>query len=154
MVSKKLFVLEANIDDMSAELLALLPGVCLEAGALDAWLAPVLMKKGRPAHLVSALCPPESADAVERALFLHSTTLGVRRHEVERAELDRDWLTVETPWGPIRVKAGRLDGEIVNLAPEFEECAAAASRAGVPVREVMAEAATLARAAVRRAAAV
>ena len=133
---ERLVVLEANLDDMSAELLAPLPETLLQAGARDAWLAPILMKKGRPGHLLSALCELDAADAVERAIFLHSSTLGVRRHEVRRTGLARAERTVATPWGEVRVKLGYLDGELVNRAPEFKDCSARAREAGVAVQLV------------------
>ncbi len=133
---EKLYLLEANIDDMSGELLALLPDTLLDAGALDAWLTPIIMKKGRPAHVVSALCDRENVSFIERAIFTHSSTLGVRRREVERTALERSWVTVETKWGNIRIKLGLLAGEVVNAAPEIEDCIKAAKQAGVAVKEV------------------
>lgn len=131
-----LTVLEANIDDMPAELMAPLPETLIEAGARDAWLTPILMKKGRPGQLLSALCDPQTADAVERAMFVHSSTLGVRRQEVMRTSLAREQQTVNTPWGEVRVKIGRLGGDVVNRAPEFEDCRALAQQASVPIQEV------------------
>lgn len=134
--AEKLLLLEANLDDLSAELLATLPQACLDAGALDAWLTPALMKKGRPGHLLTALARPETGAAVERALFLHSSTLGVRRHAVERTALARSWVPVDTPWGAVRIKVGTLDGEAVNAAPEFADAEAVARGAGVSLKEV------------------
>jgi uncharacterized protein (TIGR00299 family) protein len=135
-----LVVLEANLDDLSAELLAVLPDVCLQAGALDAWFSPALMKKGRPAHVLHALCAEGARPAVEDALFRHSSTLGVRGYRVERSSLERAWVEAETPWGAVRVKIARRGGEILNRAPEFEDCRAVAERARVPVKEVYAHA--------------
>lgn len=137
---RPLVLLETNIDDLSAEILATLIEECLNAGALDAWLTPVLMKKGRPAHLFTALCPPARVDEVESVFFDHTSTLGVRRSAVERVSLDRSWEHVETPWGSVRVKVGTRDGRQVNRAPEFEDCRSAAKRAGVPLKEVYAAA--------------
>ncbi len=139
---------EATLDDLPGELLATLVPACLEAGALDAWLAPVLGKKGRPAHVATALCPPDAAGPVEDALFRHSSTLGVRRTRWDRTVLERMWQEVSTPWGPVRVKVGLRDGRAVNRAPEFEDCASRAREAGVPVKDVYeaALAAALARA--------
>lgn len=137
---KKLVVLEANIDDMSAELLAGLIGICLDAGALDAWMTPILMKKGRPAHMLSALCEPGMADGVERGIFINSTTLGVRRYEVSRRMADRVSVSVETRYGPVSVKVATLDGEVVNASPEYGDCERLSHLAGVPLKEVYAEA--------------
>ncbi len=133
-------MLQANVDDLAPEIVATLVDACLEAGAVDAWITPVVMKKGRPAHLVSALCPPDRAPAVERALFVHSSTLGVRRSLWERRCLERSWETVHTPWGPVRVKVAVLDGEVVNRAPEFEDCLALSRRSGVPLKRIYQEA--------------
>ncbi|MFU8857091.1 MAG: LarC family nickel insertion protein [Deferrisomatales bacterium] len=133
-------VLEANLDDLSPEILATLPEVCLEAGALDAWLTPILMKKGRPAHLLSALCREGEAGAVEEAIFLHSSTLGLRSLTVDRSCLGRSWEEAATPWGPVRVKVGVRGGRVVNRAPEFEDCRRLSREAGVPLKEVYAAA--------------
>ena len=135
-----LTVLEANIDDMPAELMAPLPETLIAAGARDAWLTPILMKKGRPGQLLSALCDPQTADAVERAMFVHSSTLGVRRTEVARTTLSRQLHPVDTPWGPVTVKVGLAAGVPVNCAPEFEDCRRLAEAAGVPVKQVYAAA--------------
>lgn len=137
---ESLVVLEANLDDLTAEILATLPETCLEAGALDAWLTPVLMKKGRPGHCLHALCGEVAAQGVEEAIFRNSSTLGVRRLRAEREALTRTWEEVETPWGNVRIKSGFLAGESVNRAPEFEDCRARARQAGVPLKEVYAAA--------------
>ena len=133
-------VLEANIDDLPGEVLGTLIDACLQAGARDAWLTPVLMKKGRPANVLRALCTEESTWPVEEAVFRHSSTLGIRRVSVERDALPREWVEAGTPWGPVRVKIARLRGEIVNRAPEFEDCRKRAAAAGVPLKEVYAAA--------------
>jgi pyridinium-3,5-bisthiocarboxylic acid mononucleotide nickel chelatase len=138
--AERLVELAANLDDLSAEILATLPGACLRAGALDAWLTPALMKKGRPGQVLHALCTPGEADAVEEAIFRDSSTLGVRKTEVERRALTRAWEEVSTPWGPVRVKVGTLEGEVVNRAPEFEDCRQLASKEGVPLKDVYAAA--------------
>ncbi len=135
---ESLRVLEANLDDLPAEILGTLIEVCLTAGALDAWLTPALMKKGRPGHLLSALCRGEAEAAVTDALFRHSSTLGVRSLSVAREALERTWEEVDTPWGAVRVKIGRRGGEELNRAPEFEDCRRVSSAAGVPLKEVYA----------------
>ncbi len=104
------------------------------------------MKKGRPAIQLSALTPPASLSAVERAFFTHSTTLGLRRRAFERVVLARSFATVATPYGKVRVKLGALDGEILGAQPEFDDCRRLATRAQVPAREVLAAAAAAARA--------
>ena len=132
--------LEANLDDMSPQLVAPLLDALFAAGAVDAWSTPILMKKGRPATEVTALAPPAARADVERAFFRHSTTLGVRVQPMSRAVLARAFERVATPYGAVRVKVGSLDGEILGAQPEFEDCRRLAARAGVPVRVVLAAA--------------
>jgi uncharacterized protein (TIGR00299 family) protein len=129
--------LEANLDDLSPALVAALADALFEAGAVDVWSTPIVMKKGRPALEVTALAAPEGAEAVRRAFFRHSTTLGVRAQGMDRAALARSFATVRTPHGPVRVKIAALDGEVLGAHPEFEDCKRLAARAGVPVRQVV-----------------
>jgi uncharacterized protein (TIGR00299 family) protein len=142
----EVILLEANIDDMSGELVAPLFDALAEAGAVDVWSVPILMKKGRPAVQVSALSPPDAASAVERAFFRNSTTLGLRRRRLERVVLARSFIKVATRYGAVRAKLAALDGEVLGAHPEFEDCRRLAARARVPVREVVAAAAAAARA--------
>jgi pyridinium-3,5-bisthiocarboxylic acid mononucleotide nickel chelatase len=133
-------VLETNVDDLDPRLW---PGVLarvLEAGASDAWLVPVLMKKGRPAHTLCALVPAEHLPAVRRAVFIETTALGLREHSVAKTALERELRTVAVHDEPIRVKLGRLDGVVVNAQPEYEDVARAAARLGRPVKIVLAAA--------------
>jgi pyridinium-3,5-bisthiocarboxylic acid mononucleotide nickel chelatase len=134
------WVLEANLDDCPGQLVARAIEAALEAGALDAWAAPLTMKKGRPGFLLSALAEEPRREAVARTFFEETTTLGVRRHAVERDVLDREVVSVETPYGPVRVKVGRLDGRELGAHPEWEDCAQRAREKGVPAKEVMAAA--------------
>lgn len=133
-------VLEAQMDDLSGEHLPPLLTALLEAGALDAFAAPVLMKKGRSGLFVQALATAATAEAVERALLRHGSTFGVRRHSATRRVLDRRHVAVATPWGEVRVKLGLLEGELLHAAPEHEDCLALARAAGVPVPQVHAAA--------------
>jgi uncharacterized protein (TIGR00299 family) protein len=135
-----LYVVETNLDDTTGQLVARALEVLLEVGALDAWAAPLTMKKGRPGLLVGALCDGGHRTAVARALLTETTTLGVRWHRVERQVLDRELQEVETPWGQVRVKVGRLDGRETGAHPEYEDCLARARAAGVPVKDVLAAA--------------
>jgi uncharacterized protein (DUF111 family) len=136
--AESLLVLEANIDDLSPEIMAVLIGCCLDAGALDAWIAPIVMKKGRPAFLLGALCRPGAADGVRRSIFLNSSALGVRETKTRRTALERFYEIARTPWGEVRVKVAKLEGKIVNRAPEFEDAARLSREAGIPVKEIMA----------------
>jgi uncharacterized protein (TIGR00299 family) protein len=132
-----LVLLEANLDDCPGQLVARAIEAALERGAVDAWAAPVTMKKGRPGLVLSALAPAERKDAVARALVEETTTLGVRFRPVERLELDREWVTVETAYGAVRVKLGRLHGELLNAHPEWDDCLVRAREHGVPVKRVL-----------------
>jgi uncharacterized protein (TIGR00299 family) protein len=133
---ERVIVLETEIDDMSPQFYGPLVEKLLGAGALDAYLTPIVMKKGRPGVLVTALAPPEGSAAVETLLFQETTTLGVRRWECERTCLDRDFVTVETAYGAIRIKRALREGRTLNAQPEFEDCECAAGAKGVPTKEV------------------
>jgi uncharacterized protein (TIGR00299 family) protein len=132
--------LTANVDDQSPEITAFALERIFAAGALDAWITPVVMKKGRPGVVVSALADEENAGAVERAILRETTTFGVRRARRTRAKLHREHVEADTPWGPVRVKVGSLDGERITVAPEYEDCARLARENDVPLREVYAAA--------------
>jgi uncharacterized protein (TIGR00299 family) protein len=133
-------LVEANLDDLVPELAPDATAACFAAGALDVWTTPVQMKHGRPGFTLSALARPGDEDAVAEAMLRETSSLGVRIAQLRRWELDRDWRTVEVAGEPVRVKVGRLDGRIVNLAPEHADCERAARRAGAPVKVVWARA--------------
>jgi uncharacterized protein (TIGR00299 family) protein len=133
-------LLEANLDDMSPQLIEPLMAALFAAGAVDVWTTSILMKKGRPAWQVSALVPPESARSVEQAFFANSTTLGVRRAGMERTVLSRSLASVKTRFGTVSVKLAADGIRVLDAAPEFDDCRRLASQAGVPVRTVLAEA--------------
>ena len=136
----RVLVLETELDDASPQLLGPLLERLLDAGALDAFFTPVQMKKGRPGVLVTVLAPPSEREAIEELLFRETTTLGIRRSEWERTVLDRERVTVETAYGPIRVKIGRRGDTVYNAWPEFDDCRRAADERKVPVKQVLAEA--------------
>ncbi|HET9315728.1 MAG TPA: nickel pincer cofactor biosynthesis protein LarC [Vicinamibacteria bacterium] len=136
----RVLVVEAEIDDMSPQLYGPLLDRLLQAGALDAYLTPVQMKKNRPGTLVTVIAPPSRRAQVEDVFFAETTTLGVRFQEWERTTLEREVVAVATPYGPIGVKVGRRGGEVKNAQPEFEDCQRAATAHGVPVKEVWAAA--------------
>lgn len=130
----------ANIDDMNPQLAEPLLTALFAAGALDAWLVPIQMKKGRPALEVSALCPPVALAMVEEAFFANSTTIGLRRQVMQRTVLERAQAKVATSFGDVRVKVASRAGAMLGATPEFEDCRKLALRAKVPVRQVVAEA--------------
>jgi pyridinium-3,5-bisthiocarboxylic acid mononucleotide nickel chelatase len=129
-------VLEANLDDMSGELLAPLVAGLMDGGALDAFLTPVIGKKGRPGHVITVLAKNESAQALCERLFTHSTTLGVRMRTERRNTLAREWKRVTTPWGTVRIKIGSRGEQIYTTSPEYEDCQTVAASANVAVRRV------------------
>lgn len=130
-------VLEANIDDATGELVASCIDSLMAEGALDAWVTPITMKKGRPAFLLSALAPAAVADQVAAAMLTESTSLGVRRYGVDRVERPRRIVHVDTAYGSIPVKIAEGPFGPPQRKPEFDACAAAATAHGVPVREVI-----------------
>jgi uncharacterized protein (TIGR00299 family) protein len=138
--SSPVYLIEANLDDLSPELVPDAAAAATGAGALDVWTTPAQMKKGRPGLVLSALARPLDRDAVAGSLLRHTSTLGVRIARYDRYELERDWVTVEVAGGAVRVKRGWLDGEVVHLAPEHDDCAALAAQIGRPVQTVWASA--------------
>jgi uncharacterized protein (TIGR00299 family) protein len=130
------FVLEANLDDLSPELVASAIEACFREGALDAFTVPAHMKKGRPGLVFTALCREEDAPRIEEAIFRETTTFGIRRRRCERTVLGREIVEVETFFGPIEVKIGRLHGKILTAQPEFESARRAAEAKGAPIRAV------------------
>jgi len=133
-------LLEANLDDMVAELVPDASERCVEAGAIDVWTSPAAMKKGRPGVILSALARPDAEMPVATALLEHSTTLGVRVARLHRHELEREVREVKVFGQRVRVKVGLLGGRVVNVAPEHDDCADVASKTGRPVKQVWAAA--------------
>jgi uncharacterized protein (DUF111 family) len=133
-------VLETNVDDLDPRVWPSVLAALLEEGASDAWLSPILMKKGRPAHTLHVLVPTGRRDALRQAVFEQTSTIGIRETAVHKVPLERTWLTVQTVHGPVPVKVSHQGGTIRTATPEFDEVAAAAKRAGRPVREVLAAA--------------
>jgi uncharacterized protein (TIGR00299 family) protein len=131
-----LTVLACNIDDMNPQWYGPLVETLLKAEALDVWLTPVQMKKNRPATVVEVLCTPSRSGELRRLLFQQTTTLGVREYTVTRNCVERHIETVQTRYGPVRVKVGVLPGGGVKAAPEHDDCLALAAEHQVSVREV------------------
>ena len=130
-------VLETNLDDISSELLGHFVGRALESGALDVFQTPIQMKKNRPGVLLSVLCAAADADKFSEMILRETTAFGVRRTISERRKLRREFVEVDTAFGKVAVKLGKLDGRVVQAAPEFESCKAAAAKTGASVRDVM-----------------
>ena len=138
-------VLETNVDDLAPEIAAYALERMLAAGAQDAWLTPIVMKKGRSAFTLSALCSTDREDELRDLLFRETGTLGIRTSRVEKRSLEREHISVATTHGSVRVKVGSIAGAPVSVSPEFEDCARVAREASVPLREVYDQALRLAR---------
>ncbi len=133
----KVMVLETNIDNMNPEIYSYLVPKLLEMGALDVYTIPILMKKNRPANLLGILCPEPLVAAVEAWLFRETPTLGIRKHAVDRTEMERKPIQVQTPYGAVTVKVACANGQPVKVAPEYEVCREIAERTGQPLQAVM-----------------
>lgn len=131
-------VIETTIDDATPELLSYVADRLLAAGASDVYRTPVQMKKGRTGMQLTILCSPAKAEALQRMVFAETTTLGLRYREERKMTLARSFVSVETQWGEIKIKLGLLEnGEVVNYAPEYEDCRLLAERHAVPLKQVM-----------------
>lgn len=135
-----LHVIETNIDDMSPQVAGYLMEKLMKAGALDAFLTPVQMKKTRPGVLLTALAREENKEGLIDIIFDESTTIGIRSYPVERRCLERKSIKVKTPYGEIRVKVSFKSGSAVNVQPEYEDCSTAAEKKKVPIKRVIASA--------------
>jgi uncharacterized protein (TIGR00299 family) protein len=135
-----LLVLETNVDDLDPRLWPEVITAVLAAGARDAWLTPILMKKGRPAHTFRALVDPDRAAEVRRVVFRETTTIGIRTLAVERHALPRERTSVLVGGLEVPVKVARLDGAVVNAQPEYDDVVRVAAALDRPVVEVLAEA--------------
>jgi uncharacterized protein (TIGR00299 family) protein len=129
-------VIEANVDDASPQLIGYAMELMMEAGALDALVIPAQMKKGRPGVLIQVIAEHEKREELAAMLFRETTTLGIRFHTAERRVQSRAWLNVQTPYGVVRVKAGDQ-----GFAPEYEDARQIASVTGIPLKQILAEAA-------------
>jgi uncharacterized protein (TIGR00299 family) protein len=135
-ITETLVMLETNVDDLNPEIYDYVMARLFDAGALDVFLSPIQMKKNRPATLLRVLCRPGDADALTTILFAETSTLGVRRQLVTRHCLARATHTVETPYGPVRVKVARWGETGAKAAPEHDDCRRLAEASGVPLRDV------------------
>lgn len=138
-------LLECNVDDLDPRVWPAVIAALLEAGASDAWLTPILMKKGRPAHTLSVLVDAARATDVRATVFRQTSTIGLREQPVAKHALEREFTSVEIAGQTISVKLARHDGVVVNAQPEYDDVARAATELGRPVADVLAEASALSR---------
>ena len=136
----RITVLEANLDDLSPQVLGYAMERLLAEGALDVFSVPVQMKKSRPGALLTVLAKMEDANRLTKLIFAETTTLGVRSREEWRQTLSRRWENVNTTWGPVRIKVASMNGTVSNYAPEYEDCRALAEAHHIPLKRVMEEA--------------
>jgi len=133
-------VLETNVDDMDPRVWPTVLASLLNAGAADAWLVPIVMKKGRPAHTLAVLTPLNRCDVLRRLIFELTSTIGIREVAVSRIALDRFWVPLPVAGGQVRLKVAHRGGEVVHATPEFDDAAEVAAERSVPVRRVLEEA--------------
>ncbi len=136
LTAERVSVLETQIDDMSPEWYDYAARRLFDAGALDVYLTPIQMKKGRPGTLLTVVCRPDQAEALSALVLTETMTLGVRRQDLERLCLPRELVTVETRFGPLAAKVAHLPDGRRRVAPEYESCRRAAEAHGVPLWEV------------------
>ena len=135
-VDEDMVLLQANLDDMNPEWTTHVAELLFAAGANDVFWIPIVMKRGRPGVMLNVLAAREAVPAMERIVFRETTTLGVRRIAAAVHRLGRRIVRVDTRWGPVSVKIGYADGEEVQYAPEYRECADIAARENVPLKAV------------------
>jgi len=134
---ERLIVLETNIDDMNPQVYEYLMETLFDAGALDVFLVPIQMKKGRPAILLKVLCNEGKRGILMDIIFKESTSIGVRCYPVTRFCLEREIREASTPYGRVRVKVSKKDGRVLNIQPEYEDCKRIAKEKGVPLKDVI-----------------
>ncbi len=139
-IATEALLIQCNIDDLDPRVLPVVIEHLLSAGAVDAYTTPIVMKKGRPGHLITALAPHSAVDPVVTILLRETTSLGCRITPVGKRHLRRRMETADTPWGPVPVKAALIGDTVVRRVPEFEPCAELARKTGVPVRDILAAA--------------
>ena len=130
-------LLETNIDDVTGETLGFITGQLLEGPALDVYSTAIYMKHNRPAVKISVICKIEDCRQIEELLFSQAVTFGIRKQMLQRSKLTKNFVSVETSFGPIKIKTGSFDGKIVNAKPEFSDCQSAAKDHNVPIKTVL-----------------
>ncbi|MGD0172807.1 MAG: nickel pincer cofactor biosynthesis protein LarC [Anaerolineales bacterium] len=132
----RVMIVEVNIDDMNPQFYERVSERLFEAGALDVFLTPIQMKRNRPAVMLSWMVDEPKLDETLGIVFSETTTIGVRMHPVDRRKLDREEGTVETSFGPVQVKIAKLNGRVMNIAPEYRDCLRIAKEKNIPLKDV------------------
>ncbi len=139
-LDEEISIIEANLDDMNPQIYGYVLEKALSAGALDVYTTALQMKKNRPGTLLTILCRPEDAGKLMSLVFAETTTLGVRTHRAQRRILPREWVSVSTAYGDVRIKLSRSNGHILHAAPEYDDCRKLAVEKQVPLQQVINEA--------------
>jgi uncharacterized protein (TIGR00299 family) protein len=137
---EEISVIEANLDDMNPQIYGYFLERALAAGALDVYTTPVQMKKTRPGTLLTVLCKPQDANPLTSLIFAETTTFGVRTTTAQRRTLPREHVRVSTTFGDVRIKLSRVNGRILHVSPEFDDCRKLAVEKNVPLQQVISEA--------------
>ncbi len=140
LLDEEIAVVEANLDDMNPQIYGYFLEKALGVGALDVYTTPVQMKKNRPGTLLTVLCKPADMNVLMSLIFAETTTFGVRSYRAQRRVLPREWVNVATEFGEVRIKVSRVNGRILHVAPEFDDCRKLAVEKNVPLQKVIAEA--------------
>jgi uncharacterized protein (TIGR00299 family) protein len=137
---EEIAVIEANLDDMNPQIYGYFLEKALTAGALDVYTTPVQMKKNRPGTLLTVLCKPQDTNTLMSLIFAETTTFGARTYRAQRRTLPREFLNVATAFGDVRIKISRVNGRILHVAPEYDDCRKLAVEKNVPLQRVISEA--------------
>jgi uncharacterized protein (TIGR00299 family) protein len=137
---EEIAVIEANLDDMNPQIYGYFLEMALARGALDVYTTPVQMKKNRPGTLLTVLCKPQDTNTLMSLIFAETTTFGARTYRAQRRTLPREFLSVATAFGDVRIKISRVNGRILHVAPEYDDCSKLAMEKNVPLQRVISEA--------------
>jgi uncharacterized protein (DUF111 family) len=137
---EEIAVIEANLDDMNPQIYGYFLEKALAAGALDVYTTPVQMKKNRPGTLLTVLSKPQDTNALMSLIFAETTTFGARTYRAQRRILPREFVSVATNFGDVRIKISRVNGRILHVAPEYDDCRKLALEKDVPLQRVISEA--------------
>ncbi len=137
---EEIAVIDANLDDMNPQIYGYFQERALSAGALDVYTTPVQMKKNRPGILLTVLCKPQDTQALMSLIFAETTTFGARTYRAQRRTLPREHVSVSTSFGDVRIKISRVNGRILHVAPEYDDCCKLAVEKNVPLQRVISEA--------------
>jgi uncharacterized protein (DUF111 family) len=137
---EEIAVIEANLDDMNPQIYGYFLEKALAAGALEVYTTPVQMKKNRPGTLLTVLCRPQDTQTLMSLIFAETTTFGARTYRAARRTLPREFVSVTTDLGDVRIKISRMNGRILHVAPEYDDCRRLAVEKNVPLQRVISEA--------------